>query len=386
MVQFAFNEEQNLLRGTVERFAGSRYGLSERKRYRSEPAGYSLANWKELAELGLYALMFSPEDDGLGGGARDLIAVMEQLGNAMVVEPVLEEIVLAARIIAELGSPAQRREWLPRIIAGDEHSTLAHFEHGARFTLTEVRVRAESRSGGWVLNGDKSVVPWAARSGLWIVSARDHGEQCDPSGIGFYLVPADAAGIERRDFKLADGGHASAISFRTTIALGRLPGGFEAFLRCVDFARAAASAEMLGIMSTMLSSTVEYLRNRRQFGVQLSSFQALQHRLARLYVRLEQARSQVYRGALAIDNQVSAHASVAGMKSYVARAAIELGESCLHLHGGIGMSDELPIGHGFKRLMVLAHLFGDADADLARFAQLRSGKSDGEWHASAPPH
>jgi alkylation response protein AidB-like acyl-CoA dehydrogenase len=268
-------------------------------------------------------------------------------------------------------------------MAGEAHATLAHFEHGARFALAEVQVRAQSRSGNWVLSGEKSVVPWAQGSSLWIVSARDHGEQSDGSGIGFFLVPADAPGIERRDFKLTDGGHASAIRFRGTVALSRLAGGFDAFSRCIDFARLAAGAEMIGIMSTMLSSTVEYLRTRKQFGAPLSSFQALQHRLARLYVRLEQARSQVCRAALAVDNAASAHASVAGMKGYVGRAAIELGEACLHLHGGIGMSDELAIGHGFKRLLVLAHLFGDPEADLVRFAKVRSGRSDGEWRGAA---
>jgi alkylation response protein AidB-like acyl-CoA dehydrogenase len=383
-VQFAYNEDQCLLRATVDRFVEARYGLTERKGYRAESAGYSLANWKQLADLGLFALMFSAENAGLGGSARDLAAVMEGLGSGIVVEPILEEIVLAGRIIAELGTPAQRREWLPRIMAGDVHATLAHFEHGARFTLSDVRVQAQPRAGHWLLSGEKAVVPWAQGSGLWIVSARESGEPRDPNGIGFFLVPADAAGIERRDFKLTDGGQASVVHFRGTIAPSRLAGGFEAFVRCVDVARVAAGAEMIGIMSTMLTTTVDYVRTRKQFGAPLASFQALQHRLARLYVRLEQARSQVCRAALAVDHNGGAHASVAGMKSYVGRAAIEIGESCLHLHGGMGMTDELPIGHGFKRLLVLAHLFGDPDTDLTRFARLRSGRGDGETRALAP--
>jgi alkylation response protein AidB-like acyl-CoA dehydrogenase len=378
MVQFALNEDQSLLRATVDRFVETRYGLAERKAYRAESAGYGVANWKLLVELGLFALMFPAEEGGLAGGARDMAAVMEGLGSGLVVEPVLEEIVLAARVIAELGSPAQRLEWLPPIMAGDAHATLAHFEHGARFALAQVQVRAQSRSGNWVLSGEKSVVPWAKGSSLWVVSARDHGEPGDAGGVGFFLVSADAAGIERRDFKLTDGGSASVVRLRGTVALSRLAGGFDAFAKCVDFARVAAGAEMIGIMGTILNSTVEYMRSRKQFGAPLSSFQALQHRLARLYVRLEQARSQVCRAALAVDHQANAHASVAGMKSYVGRAAIELGESCLHMHGGIGMTDELPIGHGFKRLLVLSHLLGDPDADLARFAQLRGGRGDGE--------
>jgi len=370
-MQFAFNDEQNLLRDTVDRFVESRYGLAERKRYRSEPGGYSLANWQALADRGLLGFVFSAEEGGLGGGVRDMTAVMEAFGRSMAVEPVFEEVIVAGRVVAELGSPAQRREWLPRIIAGEAHVSLAHFEDRARFNLADVRTRAQSRSGGWVLNGEKSVVPWAGTSNAWIVSAREHGEHADPGGIGFFLVPREAAGIERTDFRLTDGGCASSIRFRGTVASARLAGGFDQFSRCIDVARLAAGAEMVGIMSSMLDSTIEYLRTRKQFGAPLSSFQAIQHRLARQYVRLEQARSHVCRAALFVDSGSDARCSIAGMKSYVGRAAVELGEVCLHLHGGIGMSDELAIGYGFKRILVLANLYGDPDAELTRFCRLR---------------
>ncbi len=369
-MQFAYNEEQNLLRSSVDRFVESHYGLAERKRYRSEPAGYSLANWKDLADLGLLGLMFSAEDGGLGGGARDMTAVMEALGGGMVVEPILEEVIIAGRLLAELGSAAQKREWLPRIIAGAAHLTLAHFESAARFNLADVRVRAHAHSGSWVLSGEKSMVSGASASNPWIVSAREGGEHDDPGGIGFFLVSPAAAGIERRDFRLIDGATASSIRFAGTLASARLDGGFEQFARCIDLARLAASAQMVGIMSCMFDSTLDHLRTRRQFGAPLSSFQAIQHRLSRLYVRLEQARSQVCRAALFVDTGRDAHRSIAGMKSYVGRAAIELGEACLHLHGGIGMSDELPIAYGFKRVLVLANLLGDPDSDLLRFAEL----------------
>jgi alkylation response protein AidB-like acyl-CoA dehydrogenase len=375
-VQFAYSEEQNLLRSSVDRFVESRYGLAERKRYRSEPTGYSLANWKNLADLGLLGLMFSAEDGGLGGGARDMTAVMEALGGGLVVEPVLEEIIIAGRVLAELGSAAQKQEWLPRIIAGAAHLTLAHIESAARFNLADVRVRAEAHAGSWMLSGEKSVVPGAGASNPWIVSAREGGEHDDLGGIGFFLVSPDAAGIERRDFRLIDGAGAARVRFEGTLASARLAGGFEQFARCIDLARIAASAQMVGIMSCMLDSTIDHLRTRKQFGAPLSSFQAIQHRLARLYVRLEQARSHVCRAALFVDSGRDARRSIAGMKSYVGRAAIELGEACLHLHGGIGMSDELAIAYGFKRVLVLANLLGDPDADLVRFAGLRSPGSD----------
>jgi len=365
VVRFEFNEEQALLKAAVERFVQDRYGPGERKNYRSESSGYSSENWQGLADLGLLGLVFPSEDGGLGGTSRELIAVMETLGNGMVVEPMLEQVIIAGGLLVRAASPAQKRQWLPRIMLGKAHVTLAHFEHSARFNLADVRVCAQPGSGGWVLSGEKSLVPCARGADLWIVSAREHGDAADPDGIGFYLVSPEEVGIERRDFRLADGTSASAVHFRGTLARERLPGGFEAFSKCVDFARLAAGAEMIGIMSTLFDSTVDYLRARKQFGAPLASFQVIQHRLADMYIQLEQTRSQVLRAALLVDSR-----SIAGMKSYVGRAAVEMGEACLHLHGGIGMSDELAVGHGFKRLLVLAHLFGDPDTDLMRFDSL----------------
>jgi alkylation response protein AidB-like acyl-CoA dehydrogenase len=374
-VQIAFNEEQQLLKVAVERFVQDRYGAGQRKNYRGESAGYSLANWQGLADLGLLGLIFSAEDGGLGGKSRELSAVMEALGNGLVVEPMLEEVILAGGLLAHAGSPLQKQQWLPQIISGKAHLALAHFEHTARFNLSDVRVRAQALSGGWVLEGEKSVVPWAGGSDQWIVSARENGDHSDPEGIGFYLVSPGGHGIERRDFCLTDGARASSIRFRGTLASARLPGGFESFSRCVDLARLAAGAEMVGIMSALFDSTLDYLRTRKQFGAPLASFQAIQHRLANLYIQLEQSRSQVCRAALLIDSRSNVSCSVAGMKSYVGRAAVELGEACVHLHGGIGMSDELDLGHGFKRLLVLAHLFGDPDTELMRFTTLRGVQS-----------
>jgi alkylation response protein AidB-like acyl-CoA dehydrogenase len=373
-VQFALSEEQVILRDAVERFVSDRYDFSQRRRYRAESIGYSRENWQTLAELGLFGLPFLTEDGGLGSGPRELAAVMEALGSGLVVEPVLEEVLLAGGLMARAGQPALKEHWLPRIISGDAHLTVAHFEHSARFNLADVRVRAYARGGGYVLNGHKTVVPLAAAADAWLVSARDHGESADPGGIGFYLVSATAGGIERRDYRLADGSSASSIHFSNASTLERLSGGFEDFLLCVDVARFAACAEMIGIMSRLFDMTLQYLRSRKQFGVPLASFQALQHRLVDHYVLLEQSRSHLIRAALFLQGgdggSASVRRSIAGVKSYVSRTAVEIGESCLHLHGGMGMTDELAVGHGYKRLLVLASLFGDADFELVRYANL----------------
>ena len=370
-MNFNLSEEQTILKDTVEKFVQDRYGDNQRRSYRSSASGYSAANWRDLAELGLLGLSLRDADGGLDTGPRELVAVMEVLGGAMVVEPLLDEVVFAAGLLARAGSAAQKHEWLPRIIAGDAHLTVAHFEHEARFSLGDVRVTVRSDDGHDRLQGTKVVVPLAAVADRCIVSARRSGAVDDPAGIEFFMIPPDAPGVERRDFRLIDGSVASSITFNDADAGERLPGGFDCFAEVADTVRIAAGAEMVGVMSTLFASTVGYLRTRKQFGAPLASFQALQHRLADLYVLLEQSRSQVLRAALMAGNgEPSTSGSVAAMKSYVSRAAVELGEECVHLHGGIGTTDELSIGHGYKRLLLLANLFGDSNSELTRFMRL----------------
>jgi alkylation response protein AidB-like acyl-CoA dehydrogenase len=213
----------------------------------------------------------------------------------------------------------------------------------------------------------------AASADQWIVSALERQDAAaDIDAIGLYLVAPTAPGIERRDFRMMDGSIASAVQFNSVATNGRLTGGFGDLAAVVDTARLAAGGEMVGIMSTLFSRTVEFLKNRKQFGVALASFQVLQHRLADLYVMLEQSRSQLYRAVACVGNAPAAERSIAGMKSYISRAAIAIGEECVHLHGGIGMTDDLPLGHGYKRLVLLANLFGDANSELSRFNKLAS--------------
>jgi len=368
-MQFALTPDQTLLKDTVERFLRDRYADNQRRGYRAEPRGYSLENWRMLADMGILSLPFSASDGGLGGGPRELMVVLEALGRRFAVEPVLEEIIAAGGVLAALGAPAQKQSWLPRIMNGTAHVGLAHFEHAARFNLAHVNLKATTR-GSVTLDGEKTVAPLAAGCDQWMVSARERGAPQDTEGIRFYLVSPTAAGIERRDFRLVDGSCASTIRFQGVSAGERLPGGYADFAAAIDTARFAAGAEMIGIMSTLFESTLEYLRSRQQFGVPLSSFQALQHRLADLYVLLEQSRSQLYRAALCMESAVQRERSIAGMKSFLGAAAIEIGEECVHLHGGIGTTDELALGFGYKRLLMLARLFGDADAELTRFCKL----------------
>jgi len=366
-VQFALSPEQCLLRDAVDAFIRDHAGIERRRLERAHPRGYSDESWRALAEIGVLGVPFAADDGGLGGGPRELITVLESLGRGLCIEPVLEEVVVAGGLLARAGDPAQKEAWIPRLIAGEAHLALAHFERNARFDLSDVRLQARSASRGLVLlEGEKTMVPLAADADQWIVSAREGSE------IGFYLVTPTAPGIERRDYRLIDGSAASVVRFRGAPTLGRLRGDFSDFAAAIDMGRLGAGAEMVGLMSTLFESTLEYLKTRQQFGRPLSSFQALQHRLADLYVRLEQSRSHLYRAAACVDDNDSPASGIAAMKSYISRAAIELGEECVHLHGGIGTTDELNIGHGYKRLVLLANLFGDPNSELTRFNRLQS--------------
>jgi alkylation response protein AidB-like acyl-CoA dehydrogenase len=373
-VQFALSPEQSLLKDAMDAFVHDHAGAERRRSDRARRRGYSDDSWRSLAEIGVLGVPFAADDGGLGGGHRELITVMESLGRGLCIEPVLEEVVVAGGLLARAGEPAQKAAWLPKLIAGQAHLALAHFEQTARFDLGDVRVQAHGTGDSVVLEGEKSLVSLAADADQWIVSARQAGGGTGPDDISFYLVAPTSPGIERRDYRLIDGSSASALRFRSVPVSGRLRGGFAELAAAVDVGRLAAGAEMLGVMSTLFESTLEYLKTRQQFGRPLSGFQVLQHRLADLYVRLEQSRSHLYRAAQCMHVNEGSDSSVAGMKSYVSRAAIEVGEECVHLHGGIGTTDDLDIGHGYKRLVLLANLFGDPNSELARFNRLQGAQ------------
>jgi alkylation response protein AidB-like acyl-CoA dehydrogenase len=370
-LQFALNPDQLLLKESVDKWLQERYGARQSLVYRSTPEGYSRENWRALATLGVLALPFSSDEGGLDGGPKETVTVMESMGRTLAVEPFLEEVILAAGLLGRAGTVQQKAQWLPRVMDGTAHLALAHVEQAARFDVQRVSVRATADPRGARLDGEKSMVPFAGSADLWIVSAQAEKTSRNPTGNRFYLVAPDADGIDRRDFRLVDGTVASVISFRNAPTSGCFPEASEAIDFVFDAARLAAGAQMLGIMSLLYDSTLDYLKNRRQFGAPIASFQAIQHRMADLYVSLEQSRSMVYRAALTFDTPSRRPLGVAAMKSYVSSAAVALGEDCVHLHGAMGMTDELDIGTGLKRLLVLASFLGDCDDDLSRYMRLR---------------
>ncbi len=364
-MHFELTEEQALLRETIERFALDYCDPAHRAVHRACERGYSAENWHALAELGVLSLPFAAADGGLGGGRMELLTVMEGLGRALALEPVLEEIIIAGGLIARAGSAAQKDRWLPRLMSGEAHLSLAHIERGARYDLATVSVRARRSGSCHLLDGDKLIVPQGAAGSAFIVSAlEDTGS--DDRRVGLYLLEPDTSGLERRELRLVDGSVACTLALRGCPS-ERLPGGLAQLEAMADDARLAACAEMLGIMSRLLDATLEHVRTRKQFGAPLGAFQVIQHMLADLYASLEQSRSQLYRAALFAGEGAARREAIAGMKSYVSAAAVRLGEQCIQLHGGMGVSEELPIGDGHKRILLLSTLFGDADHELHRY-------------------
>lgn len=361
-MNFELDEDQLLLRNLAEQFVADRYDLAKRAAYQERECGFSAENWGLLAELGILALPFGEDDGGLGGGVIEIITVMEAMGAALVTEPLLADLLLAGALIARAGSAEQKACWLPRIISGEGRVALAHFEHEARYNLGHVGTRSQPAGDGFRLSGTKTHVLGGVGVDAYLVSANDGREVC------FHIVPADAQGVQRLDYRLIDGSVACELQLHSVPASERLDGGMAELADVVDDARIAASAEMLGIMSTVFAATLDHVRTRKQFGVPIGSFQSIQHRLADLYASLEQSRSHLYRAALTTGS--GAQRAIAGAKAYIGASAVRLGEECVQFHGGMGTTDELVVGHGLKRMLLLSTLFGDADSELDRFNKL----------------
>lgn len=351
-MDFLLNEEQQMLRDMVERFAADRYPAADRPTHRTPEAGHVAANWAMLAELGLLAMPFAAEAGGLDGSPAELMIVAEALGRGVVAEPVLAEVLMAGVLVERAGSVEQRERWLPGIIGGTAHLALAFAEPAARFAFD----RADCRAAGGRLTGTKTFVMAGTACDGFIVTASD----------GLWLVEAEAAGLTKRSYRLIDGSPAIELTFENTPAQP-MPGGLDALRDHVDALRVPIAAELVGLMATLFDLTLDYIKVRKQFGNPIGRFQALQHRMADQYLALEQSRSLLYRAALARGPD-AARARLAA-KSYISAAAVRLGEEAIQMHGGMGVTDELLVGHAHKRVLLLASLFGDSDTEALRYME-----------------
>src|SRR3954465_12573197 len=369
-------EEQELLRSSIQRFLRERYDFDERRKIVATDEGWSRRHWKSFAELGLCAALFQESSGGLGGGALATMIVMQEFGRNLVVEPYFETVVLAGGLIEDVASPEQRQALLPRIMEGEAIWALAWAEGRSRYDFNNVTTTARRQGDKFVLSGTKAAVvgaPWADKL---IVSARTSGGPRDRDGGSLFVVDRHSANLHLQGFKTIDGRRAGELTLMNVEVpagqlLGREGGGVAALEACRDRAIAALCAEAVGAMSVLNSATLEYSKTRKQFGVALGTFQVLQHRMVDMFIALEEAISLTQHLNLSLaanEPQVSRLAS--GAKTKVGYAARFIAEQAIQLHGGMGMSDELNVGHYFKRIAAINIQFGDPTHHLMRYARM----------------
>ena len=368
-------EEQNLLRDSVLRFVRNEYGFESRRALSASEDGFSRKHWATFAELGWLAMPLPEAYGGLGGGATEVAVLMEAFGRGLVLEPYLASVVLGAGLIAKAGSEAQRSEFLPAVARGEMLLALAHGEPQARFDLNDVATTAKKAKGGYVLDGHKAVVWHAGAADRLLVSARTGGGQRDEKGISLFIVDPASPGVTLRCYATNDGQRAGevmleGVSVAGDAMLGGEGAGLPAIEAVIDRARVALAAEAVGAMAALVEQTQEYLKTRQQFGVPLSKFQVLQHRLVEMFNEHQLAQALTFRACATLDAGAPAAIArtAAAVKAQSGKAGRFVGQQAIQLHGGMGMTDELAVGHYFKRLSMIDTLFGNADFHLARFA------------------
>jgi alkylation response protein AidB-like acyl-CoA dehydrogenase len=379
-MNFDFSEEQTQLRDALGRLLDRGYEFDKRKQIIASGDGWSRELWRQLAELGALSIALPEQHGGTGGTAVDTLVVMEALGRRLVVEPYVPAIVLGAGLVARAGSDAQRAQLLPRVGSGEHLLALAHDEPDSRYELARVATRARPEGGagrGFVLDGKKTVVLGGGAADTLIVSARTAGEPGDPDGVSLFLVDATAPGVSRVGYQTQDNHRAADVTLTGVrvggdALLGPAGGGAALVEHAIEHGIAAVCGEALGVMAMLVELTASYVKTRKQFGVPIGSFQALQHRLADMLMRVESARSMTYLLATTVDSSDAAarRRTAAAAKAMVSQAGRFVGQGAIQLHGGIGVMDEAPISHYFKRMTVISMVFGDADHHIARFSDL----------------
>ncbi len=374
-MDFEYTEEQRLLAETLRRFLATGYGFDARAKIMASPAGYSEDVWAALAEMGVLGVPFPAEHGGFGGTSVDMMIVMEALGEALVVEPYLATVGLGGRLVARGGSEAQQKRILPGLIQGKAKLAFAQTERGGRYDLRQVAVRARRSGDGWALDGEKCAVLHGACADLLVVSARTGGGDTDAGGISLFLVERAAPGVSVTEYRTIDSLRTADVRFSGVAVprdalLGVEGGAFALIEEAVDYATALLCGEAVGAIKYAHDATLEYLKTRRQFGVPIGTFQALQHRMVDILISYEQARSIACLAAVKIDSADAAERRrvVSAAKIKIADAARHVSQEAVQLHGGMGMTEELKISHTFRRLTMIAQAFGDADHHLARFA------------------
>ena len=375
-MDFSISDEQSMLADSVSKFIDNDYDFERRQKIAESQDGYSKELWQTYAELGWTAVPFAEEDGGLGGGPVELMLMMEQFGRGLVVEPYLANIVLAGGALRRAASQDQKSEWLAPLIEGNLQAALAFAEPQARFNIADIKTTAKRNGKGFVLSGDKTCVLNGGNAGLLVIPARTSGEQTDEDGITLFAIASDSAGLERRPYQTVDAQQAAELKLRNVAAdvaqvLGDVDKGFATLQAVVDEATLAVCAEALGIMRAMHEKTVEYSKQRVQFGVPIGSFQALQHRMVDSLMACEQSRSLLMWAVMVNEiESPEAQRAISAMKYQVGTAGIYVAREAVQIHGGMGVTWELDIAHYFKRMTAIDLLFGNADYHLDRYVRL----------------
>ena len=378
-MDLALTTEQKLLQDSVERFVDKDYPFERRRQLAAGAEGFGRDNWAKFAELGWLGIPFPSELGGVDGGPVETMIVMQAFGRGLVVEPFVSTVVLGGTLLTQGGAEAHRQALLPALAQGKLHLAFAFAEPQSRYNLADVASVARKDGRGFVLDGHKAVVFHADSADKIIVSARTGGATREADGISLFLVDAGADGLALRAYPTVDGLRAAEVTLAgvrvdAEAALGPIDGGLALIERAVDHGIAAVCAEAVGVMAALLAATQDYVKTRSQFGVPIGSFQVLQHRLVDMFMELELSKSLAHIAAAGVsdpDPRARARA-VSAAKARIGKAGRFIGQQAIQLHGGMGMTDELPVGHYFKRLTMIDTLFGDADHHLRRFAELDS--------------
>ena len=375
-MDFTFNEEQSLIQDQVDQFVQKEYDWETRQSLSNSELGFGEDNWKKFAELGWLGISVSEDSGGFGGSAIESMLIMEAFGKGLVVEPFLETVIMAGGLIDDHGSDQQKSSFLEPAIAGEMHLALAYAEPQSRFNLSDVVTEAKADGDNFIINGYKSVVMNGPSADQIIVSSRTSGTQLDENGISLFIIDANASGLDKTNYKTVDGRRASDLTFENVSVskenlIGDQDKGFEILDSAIDKAILAISAEAVGAMEVLYKTTVEYTKTREQFGTAIGKFQVLQHRMVDMFMEYEQCKSLLYMATMKHEEKAEdAKKAISGLKYQVGKAGKFIGQQAVQLHGGMGVTDELNVGHYFKRLTTVGTIFGNTDYHLKKYTSL----------------
>lgn len=373
-MDFSLSEVQAMLSDSVEKFIDNDYDFESRQSYAASDLGYSAEVWQTFAELGWTAVPFSEADGGFDGGPIETMVLMQQFGRGLVIEPYLANIVLAGGILRDAADQAQKSRWLQPLISGELQAALAFVEPQGRYDINNIEATATADGDNWLINGEKGFVLNGGNADLLIIPARTSGNSTDTDGITLFAVGGETDGVCRRSFPTVDAHHAAEITLRNVkvdaaAVLGDIGNAYPLLDVVIDEATLAVCAEAVGIMRVMTDKTVEYTKTRKQFGVPISSFQALQHRMVDMLTACEQSYSLLIWAMTAnADATDEAKKAVSAIKYQIGTAGKKVAQEAVQLHGAMGVTWELDIAHYFKRMTAIGQMFGSADWHLDKLA------------------